>query len=78
MDIHRYIGRRRQTKESVPSLIKGSGELTSSEIEKAEVLSECFASVFTGDQASHVCHDHESLGEGIRNRFYPTVTVKQV
>ena len=52
---YRYIGRRRQAKESVPHLIKGSGELASSDTEKAEVFSECFASVFTGDQVSHVC-----------------------
>ena len=73
-----YIGKMRQAKESVPSLIKGSGELTSSEIEKAEVLSECFASVFTGDQASHVIKDPEPLGEGVGNGFHPTVTVEQV
>ena len=49
---YRYIGRRRQDKESVPPLMKGNGELASSDIEKAEVLRECFASVFTGGQAS--------------------------
>ena len=35
---YRYIGRRRQAKESVPSLVKGNGDLASSDIEKAEVL----------------------------------------
>ena len=73
-----YIGKMRQAKESVPSLIKGSGELTSSEIEKAEVLSECFALVFMGGQASHVCQDHEPLGEGVGSGFCPTVGVEQV
>mgnify|MGYP001851525230 CR=1 FL=1 len=38
---YRYIGRRRQAKESVPPLMKGSRKLASSDIEKAEVLSEC-------------------------------------
>ena len=76
MDIHRYIGRRRQTKESVPPLVKGNGELASSDIEKAEVLSECFASVFMGGQASCVCKDHEPLGEDVG--FCPTVIVEQV
>ena len=42
---YRYIGRKRQAKESVPPLMKGKGELASSDMEKAEVLSECFASV---------------------------------
>jgi len=45
--------------------MKGNGELASSNIEKAEVLSECFASVFTGGQAFRVCQDHEPLGEGV-------------
>ena len=49
-----YIGRRRQAKKSVPPLIKVNRELASSDIEKTEVLNECFASVFIGDQASHV------------------------
>ena len=38
---YRYIGRRRRAKESVPPQMKGNGELASSDIEKAEVLSEC-------------------------------------
>ena len=59
---YRYIGRRRQAKESVSPLMKGDGELASSDIEKTEVLNECFASVFTGGQASRVCQDHEPLG----------------
>ena len=75
---YKYIGRRRQAKETVPPLMKSNGELASSEIEKAEVLSECFASVFTAGQASLVCQDPESLGEGVGSRFHPTVTVEQV
>ena len=75
---NRYIGRRRQAKESVPHLMKGNGELASSDIEKAEVLSECFASVFVCGQASHVCQDHEPPGEGVGSGFCPTVTVEQV
>ena len=58
--------------------MKGNGELASSDIEKAEVLSECFASVFTGGQASGVFQDHEPLGEGVGTGFCPTVTVEQV
>ena len=59
---YRQKGRRRQAKESIPALTKGNGELASSDTEKAEVLNECFASVFTGGQASRVCQDHEPLG----------------
>ena len=54
------------------------GELASSDTEKAEVLSECFASVFIGGQASHVCQDHEPPGEGVGSGFCPTVTVEEV
>ena len=45
--------------------------------EKAEVLRECFASVFTGGQASCVCQDYEPLGEGVGSGFCPTLTVEQ-
>ena len=72
------MGRRRQAKESVPPLMKGNEELASSNIEKAEELNECFASVFTGDQASHVCQDHDPLGEGVGSCFCPAVTVEKV
>ena len=75
---YRYIGRRRRAKETVPTLVKGYGELASSDIEKAEVLSEFFVSVFTGGQAFHVCQDHEPLGEGMGTGFCPTVTVEKV
>ena len=51
--------------------MKGNGELASSDTDKAEVLSECFASVFMSGQTSHVC---EVVGSG----FCPTVTVEQV
>ena len=75
---YRYIGRRRQAKESVSPLMIGNGELASSDIEIAEILNECFASISTGGQASHVCQDHEPLGEGVGSGFCPTVTVEQV
>jgi len=74
--LYRYIGRKRQAKESVPPLMKVNGDMASSDIEKAEVLSECFASVFTGGQASHIRQDHKPLGEGVGSGFCPTVTVE--
>ena len=54
------------------------GELASSDTEKAEVLNECFASVFTGGQASHVCQEDYPLGAGVGSGFCPTVTAEQV
>ena len=47
-------------------------------MEEAEVLSKCFASVFTGGQAPHVCQDPEALGVGESSGICPTVTVEQV
>ena len=74
---YRYIGRRRQAKESVPHLINKMGVLASSDMEKAEVLNKCFASVYTGGHVSYVCQDTEPRGEGERSGFHPTVTVEQ-
>ena len=38
---YRYISKRRQMKESVPSLLNEDGELASSGMEQAEVLHKC-------------------------------------
>jgi len=43
---------RKRPKRVYPLLINEKGELASTDMEKAEVLSEFFASVFTGTQAS--------------------------
>ena len=56
---YRYIGRRRQAKESVPPVMNEKGELASSDMKKAEKLNKCFASAFTGGQVSYVCQDPE-------------------
>ena len=64
---YRYIGQKRQAKESIPSLVNEKGELATTAMEKAEVLSECFASIFTGRQDSCIsrvpeAHTPEPLG----------------
>ena len=53
---YRYIGQKRQAKTGVPSLVNLKGELASTDEEKAEVLNEFFASVFTGGQDSSLSH----------------------
>ncbi|NXL88334.1 GTF2I factor, partial [Alectura lathami] len=68
---YRYIGQKRQGKESVPPLTNEKGQLASSNMEKAEVLNKCFASAFAGGQAFHTCHVPEPLGLGERSRVTP-------
>ena len=53
---YKYIGQKRQAKTGVPSLVNLKGELASTDEEKAEVLNEFFASVFTGGQDSSLSH----------------------
>ena len=53
---YRYIGQKRQAEMGIPSLVNLKGELASMDEEKAEVLNEFFASVFTGGQDSSLSH----------------------
>ena len=53
---YRYIRQKRQAKASVPPLVNVKGELASTDEDKAEVLNEFFASVFTGSQDSSISH----------------------
>ena len=53
---YRYIGPKRQAKMSVPPLVSVKGELASTDKEKAEVLNEFLALVFTGSQDSNISH----------------------
>ena len=48
----RYVGEKRQTKESISLLLNENGELATTDMETAEVLSELFSSVFTVSQDS--------------------------
>ena len=80
---YRYIGQKRQAKTGVPSLVNLKGELASTDEEKAEVLNEFFASVFTGGQDSSLSHVPEPCtpkppdGEQ-GGKSSPTVRAEQV
>ncbi|KFQ06524.1 hypothetical protein N330_02323, partial [Leptosomus discolor] len=49
---YRYVNQKRKVKESVPPLMSKTGKLVTTD-EKTEVLNYFFASVFTGNLASH-------------------------
>jgi len=55
-----YTGQKRQAKVSVPPLVNIKGELALMNEEKAEVLKEFFASVFTASQDSNISHIPEA------------------
>jgi len=76
---HRYIVQKRQAKERVSPLINEKGELATTDMEKAEF----FASVFTGNQDSHISHISKShisehLGEKLLEQIPLTVRAEQV
>ena len=55
---YRYIGQKRQAKESIPPLLNGNGELATTDMENAEVLNEFFASAFTSSQDSQILESY--------------------
>jgi len=66
------------TTESISLLINERGELTSSDTEKAEVLKEFLALVFTASQASRASCIPELLGRGQASKIPLTVRLEQV
>ncbi|KAK4827894.1 hypothetical protein QYF61_022317 [Mycteria americana] len=50
---YRYVSQKRKAKESIPTVMSKTGKLVTMDEEKAEVLSNFFASVFTGNLSSH-------------------------
>ncbi|KFQ62499.1 hypothetical protein N334_03741, partial [Pelecanus crispus] len=70
---YRYINQKRKVKESIPPLMNKKGELVSTDEEKAEVLNNFFASVFTGNLSPHPSQiDGPKDGEQ-RGKAPPTV-----
>ena len=64
----RYVGQKRKAKDSAR---EEKGELATTVMGKAEVLDEFFASVFTGNRASHVSHVPETPGRVGRVKSLP-------
>ena len=64
----RFVGQKRKAKDSAR---EEKGELATTVMGKAEVLDEFFASVFTGNRASHVSHVPETPGRVGRVKSLP-------
>ncbi|GAB0199287.1 mitochondrial enolase superfamily member 1 [Grus japonensis] len=73
---YRYVSDKRRTRENVGPLRNETGDLVPQDMEKAEVLSDFFASVFTGKCLSHAAQVAE--GRDWENAEPPTVGEDQV
>ncbi|GAB0184683.1 mitochondrial enolase superfamily member 1 [Grus japonensis] len=73
---YRYVSGKRRTRENVGPLQNETGDLVTQDMEKAEVLSDFFASVFTGKCLSHTAQVTE--GRDWENAEPPTVGEDQV
>ena len=74
----RYIGDKRKTRENVGALQKETGDLVTWDMEKAEVLNNFFASVFTDKCSSHTAQVTEGKGTDWDNEESPTIGEDQV
>ncbi|GAB0210078.1 mitochondrial enolase superfamily member 1 [Grus japonensis] len=75
---YRYVSDKRKMREHVGPLRNERGELVTQDMEKAEVLNDFFASVFTGKCLSHTAQVTEGKGRDGENAEPPTVGEDQV
>ncbi|GAB0206600.1 mitochondrial enolase superfamily member 1 [Grus japonensis] len=75
---YRYVSDKRRTRENVGPLRNETGDLVTQDMEKAEVLDDFFASVFTGKCLSHTAQVTEGKGRDWENAEPPTVGEDQV
>ncbi|GAB0208687.1 mitochondrial enolase superfamily member 1 [Grus japonensis] len=75
---YRYVSDKRRTRENVGPLQNETGDLVTQDMEKAEVLSDFFASVFTSKGSSHTTQVTEGKGRDWENAEPPTVGEDQV
>ncbi|GAB0207787.1 mitochondrial enolase superfamily member 1 [Grus japonensis] len=73
---YKYVSDKRRTRENVGPLWNEMGDLVAQDMEKAEVLDDFFASVFTGKCSSHTAQVTE--GRHWENAEPPTVGEDQV
>ncbi|KAK4829982.1 hypothetical protein QYF61_008113 [Mycteria americana] len=73
-----FVRINRMVKESVPSLMSKTVKLVTTDKEKAEVLNNFFASVFTGNLSSHTSRVDGTQGRDWGRNVPPTVREDQV
>ncbi|KFR00189.1 hypothetical protein Y956_08025, partial [Nipponia nippon] len=75
---YRYINQKRKVTESIPPLMSRSGKLVTTDEEKAEVLNNFFASVFTGNLSSRTPRVDGLQDGDWGSKVLPTVREDQV
>ncbi|KFW06482.1 hypothetical protein N327_08664, partial [Fulmarus glacialis] len=75
---YRYVSQKRKVKERVLPLMCETGKLVTMYEEKAEVLNNFFASVFTGNLSSHTSRADGPQGRDWGSKVPPTVREDQV
>ncbi|GAB0183728.1 mitochondrial enolase superfamily member 1 [Grus japonensis] len=76
--LYRYVSDKRRTRENVGPLWNETGDLVTQDVEKAEVLNDLFASVFTGKSLSHTAQVTEGKVRDWENEEPTTVGEDQV
>ncbi|KAK4827902.1 hypothetical protein QYF61_022325 [Mycteria americana] len=75
---YRYVSQKRKAKESIPTVMSKTGKLVTMDEEKAEVLSNFFASVFTGNLSSHTSGVDVPQDRDWGSKVPPTVREDQI
>jgi len=75
---YRYVSRKKMVKESVPPLMSETGKLAIADEEKAEVLNNFLASVFTGNLSPHPSRVNEWHKGHQEGKIPPAVSEDQV
>ncbi|GAB0204604.1 mitochondrial enolase superfamily member 1 [Grus japonensis] len=70
---YRYFGDKRRVTENVGPLRNETGDLVTQDMEKAEILNDFFASVFTAKCSSHTTQVAEGKGRDWEKEEPPTV-----
>ncbi|KFV11000.1 hypothetical protein N340_13377, partial [Tauraco erythrolophus] len=77
-NFYRYVSDKKRSRENVGPLRTETGNLATQDMEKAEVLNDFFASVFTGKSSSGTAQAPEGKGRDCENEEPPTVGEDQV